>query len=76
MCFLCQKGNIKICDRAIKLVALRNFVPLYISLTWTFLLPFFPGAVVVLENSVFQSFQKITIQITILCGYLNQRKET
>ena len=54
MCFLCQKGNIKICDRATKLDALGNFVPLYFSLTWTFLLPLSPGAVVVLENTVFQ----------------------
>ena len=34
MCFLCQKGNIKICDRATKLDSLGNFVPLYFSLTW------------------------------------------
>ena len=54
MCFLCQKENIKICDRATKLDALGNFVPLYFSLTWTFLLPLFAGAVVVLENPVFQ----------------------
>ena len=44
--FFCQKGNIKLCDRATKLDALRNFVPLYFSLTSTFLLPLFPGAVV------------------------------
>ena len=68
--------NIKLCDRATELDALKNFVPLYFPLTWTFLLPLFPGAAVGLENSVFQQFQKITVQITILCGYLDQRKET
>ena len=51
--FLCQEGNIKICDRAMKLDSIGNFVPLYFSLKWTFLLPLFPGAVVELENSVF-----------------------
>ena len=74
--FFVKKETLKFCDRATKLDALGNFVPLYFSLTWTFLLPLFPGAVVVLENSVFQQFQKITIQITILCGYLDQRRET
>ena len=58
MCFLCQKGNIKICDRTTKLDSLRNFVPLYFSLTWTFLLPLLSGAVVVPENYVFQYFLK------------------
>ena len=33
--------------------SLGNFVPLYFSPTWTFLLPLFPGAVVELESSVF-----------------------
>ena len=39
--------NIKICDRAMKLDALGNFVPLYFSLHFNFLLPLFPGAIVV-----------------------------
>ena len=51
--FFVKKETLKF-DRATKLDALVNFVPLYFSLTWTFLLPLFPGAVVVLENSVFQ----------------------
>ena len=46
--------NIKICDRATKLDSLGNFVPLYFSLKFTFLLPLFSGAVVVLENYAFQ----------------------
>ena len=44
----------KICDRATKLDSLGNFVLLYFSLRFTFPLSLFPGAVVVLENSVFQ----------------------
>ena len=60
-----------------KLDALGNFVPLYFSLNFNFLLPLFPGAIVELENSVFESFLKITIQIyTNICGYLDRRKET
>ena len=42
------------CDRAMKLDALGNFVPLYFSLNLNFLLPLFPGAIVELENSVFE----------------------
>ena len=53
LCFLCQGGNVKICDRAMKLDALGNFVPLYFSLSFNFLLPLFPGVIVELENSVF-----------------------
>ena len=37
-----------------KLDALGNFVPLYFFLNFNFLLPFFPGAIVELENSVFE----------------------
>ena len=37
-----------------KLASLGNFAPLYFSLRFTFLLPLFPGAVFVLEDSVFQ----------------------
>ena len=60
-----------------KLDALGNFVPLYFSLNFNFLLPLFPGAIVELENSVFEEFLKITIQIyTNICGYLDRRKET
>ena len=59
--FLCQKGNIKICDRATKLDSLGNFVPLYFSPTWTFLLPLLSGAVVVPENFLFQYFLKYSI---------------
>ena len=40
--------------RATKLDSLGNFVALHFSLSFTFLLPLFSGAVVVLENSVFQ----------------------
>ena len=36
-----------------KLDSLGNFVPLYFSLWWTFLVPFFSGAIVEIENSVF-----------------------
>ena len=46
--------NIRICDRPTKLDSLGNLVPLYFSLKFTFLLPLFPGAIVELENSVFQ----------------------
>ena len=42
----------KICDRAMKLDALGNIVPLYFSLNFNFFLPLFPGAIVELENSV------------------------
>ena len=35
-----------------KLDALGNFVPLYFSLNFNFLLPLFSGAIVELENSV------------------------
>ena len=35
-----------------KFDSLGNFVPLYFSPTWTFLLPLFLGAIVELENSV------------------------
>ena len=60
-----------------KLDALANFVPLYFSRNFNFLLPLFPGAIVELENSVFELFLKITIQIyTSICGYLDRRKET
>ena len=53
--FLVKKETIKfVHDQATKLDALGNFVPLCFFLTWTFLLPLFPGVVVVLENSVFQ----------------------
>ena len=37
-----------------KLDALGNFAPLYFSLKFNFLLPFFPGAIVELENYVFE----------------------
>ena len=67
MCFLCQKGNITICDRATKVDALGNFVPLYFSLTWTFLLPLFPGAVVVLENSFLSNFRKLLYKLQQFC---------
>ena len=67
MCFLCQKGNIKICDRATKLDALGNFVPLYFSLTWTFLLPLFPGAVVVLESLFFSNFRILLYKLQQFC---------
>ena len=75
MCFLCQKGNIKICERARKLDSLGNFVPLYFSLTWTFLLPLLSGAVVVPENYVFQYFLKYGISYwnCLFSGY-NSRK--
>ena len=77
--FLCSNRNIKNCDRATKLDALGNFVPLYFSLRlwFTFQSPLFPGAIVELENSVFQQLLKIIIRTTnISSGYLNQRKET
>ena len=32
-----------------KLDSLGNFVPLYFSLRWTFLLPLFPGALAIVE---------------------------
>ena len=75
MCFLCQKGNIKICDRATKLDSLGNFVPLYFSLTWTFLLPLLSGAVVVPENYVFQYFLKYGIGYwnCLFSGYNSRR---
>ena len=75
MCFLCQKGNIKICDRATKLDSLGNFVPLYFSLTWTFLLPLLSGAVVVRENYVFQYFLKYGIGYwnCLFSGYNSRR---
>ena len=37
-----------------KLDALGNYVPLYFSLNFNFLLPLVPGAIVELENSVFE----------------------
>ena len=37
-----------------KLDALGNFVPLYFSLNFNFLLPLVSGAIVELENSVFE----------------------
>ena len=37
-----------------KLDELGNIVPLYFSLNFNFLLPLFPGAIVELENSVFE----------------------
>ena len=46
-----------------KLDALGNFVPLYFSLNFNFLLPLFPGAIVELENSVFEEFLKITTNL-------------
>ena len=53
-CVFFLKNDIKICDRATKLDSLGNFVPLHFSLRFTFLLWPFSGAVVELENSVFQ----------------------
>ena len=75
MCFLCQKGNIKICDRATKLDSLGNFVPLYFSLTWTFLLPLLSRAVVVPENYLFQYFLKYGIGYwnCLFSGYNSRR---
>ena len=75
MCFLCQKENIKICDRATKLDSLGNFVPLYFFLTWTFLLPLLSGAVVVPENYIFQSFFKYGIGYwnCLFSGYNSRR---
>ena len=75
MCFLCQKGNIKIRDRSTKLDSLRYFVPLYFSLTWTFLLPLLSGAVVVPENYVFQYFLKYGIGYwnCLFSGYNSRR---
>ena len=60
-----------------KLDALGNFVPLHFSLNFNFLLPLALAAIVELENSVFEQFLEITIQIyTNICGYLDRRKET
>ena len=75
MCFLCQKGNIKICDRATKLDSLGNFVLSYFSLTYTFLLPLLSGAVVVPENYVFQYFLKYGIGYwnCLFCGFNPRR---
>ena len=75
MCFLCQKENIKIRDQATKLDSLGNFVPLYFSLTWTFLLSLLSGAVVVPENYVFQYFLKYGIGywICLFSGYNSRR---
>ena len=74
-CFLCQKGNIKICNRATKLDSLGNFVPLYFSLTWTILLPLLSGAVVVPENYVFQCVLKYGIGYwnCLFSGYNSRR---
>ena len=60
-----------------KLDALGNFVPLYFALNFNILLSLFSGAIVELENSVFEQFLEITVQIyTNICGYLDRRKET
>ena len=75
MCFRCQKGNITICDRVTKLDSLGHFLPLYFSLTWTFLLPLLSGAVVVPENYVFQYFLKYGIGYwnCLFSGYNSRR---